>query len=186
MGIIDIIFIAIGLAMDAFAVATCKGLALGKLKFKHYIIIGTWFGGFQALMPLAGYLLGSVFSGYIERYDHWVAFGLLSLIGANMIREAFSEDEEEGDCANLSVATMLGLAVATSIDALAVGVTFATFSFAKIVTSIILIGAITFVISVTGVKIGNAFGTRYRQKAEIAGGAILVVLALKLLLEGLL
>lgn len=186
MGIVDIIFIGIGLAMDAFAVATCKGLALGKLSFRHYIIIGAWFGGFQALMPLIGYLLGSVFSGYIEKYDHWVAFILLSLIGANMIREAFSEDEEEGDCANISFVTMLGLAVATSIDALAVGVTFASFNIAKIIVSITIIGIITFIISVIGVKIGNVFGTRYRQKAEITGGAILIVLALKLLLEGLL
>lgn len=182
MGIVDILFIGIALAMDAFAVATCKGLALGKLKIKHYIIIGAWFGGFQALMPLIGFLLGSTFSGFIEKYDHWVAFTLLSLIGANMLREAFGEEEEE--TANLSFITMLGLAVATSIDALAVGVTLASFD-VNIMLAVLLIGAVTFMISAIGVKIGNIFGTRYRKKAEIAGGAILMILGLKFLAEGL-
>lgn len=182
MGIVDILFIGIALAMDAFAVATCKGLALGKLKIKHYIIIGAWFGGFQALMPLIGFLLGSTFSGFIEKYDHWVAFTLLSLIGANMLREAFGEEEEE--TANLSFITMLGLAVATSIDALAVGVTLASFD-VNIMLAVLLIGAVTFIISSIGVKIGNIFGTRYRKKAEIAGGAILIILGLKFLAEGL-
>lgn len=182
MGIVDILFIGIALAMDAFAVATCKGLALGKLKIKHYIIIGAWFGGFQALMPLIGFLLGSTFSGFIEKYDHWVAFTLLSLIGANMLREAFGEEEEE--TANLSFITMFGLAVATSIDALAVGVTLASFD-VNIMLAVLLIGAVTFIISSIGVKIGNIFGTRYRKKAEIAGGAILIILGLKFLAEGL-
>ena len=185
MGIyLDILFIGIGLAMDAFAVATCKGLALGKLKIKHYIIIGAWFGGFQAIMPLLGYLLGSTFSGYIERFDHWIAFALLSLIGANMLREAFGDDEDEEESANLSFITMLGLAVATSIDALAVGVTLASFT-VNILLAVLIIGIVTFIISAIGVKIGNVFGTRYRKKAEIAGGAILIILGLKLLVEGL-
>lgn len=182
MGIVEIISIAIGLAMDAFAVAICKGLALGRLKPSHYIIIGVWFGGFQALMPLIGWLLGSTFSSYIDRFDNWIAFALLLIIGVNMIREAFGEEEK---CeADLSFMAMLVLAVATSIDALTVGVTFAFYKM-NIFLTIFIIGGITFAISALGVKIGNIFGTRYKKKAEIAGGSILIVLALKFLIEGL-
>lgn len=181
---IEIIFLAVGLAMDAFAVAICKGLALGKLRLKHYLIVGIWFGGFQALMPLIGYLLGTTFSGYIQKFDHWIAFVLLCIIGGNMIREALSGDEEEHK-ADIAFFSMLMLAIATSIDALAVGVTLAFYD-VSIWLAILLIGVITFIISAIGVKIGNVFGTRYKQKAEIAGGAILIIIALKLLIEGLL
>ena len=183
MGIIEIILIAVGLAMDAFAVAICKGLALGKLKIKHYVIIGAWFGGFQALMPTVGYFLGTTFSGYIQKFDHWIAFILLALIGGNMVKESLCDCEEEQE-ADLKFMAMLMLAVATSIDALAVGVTFAFYSVNIWITAFI-IGAITFIISVLGVKIGNIFGTKYKRKAEMAGGAILILLGLKLLVEGL-
>ncbi len=183
MGIIEIILIAIGLAMDAFAVAICKGLALGKLKIRHYIIIGVWFGGFQALMPTIGYLLGTTFSGYIQKFDHFIAFILLALIGGNMIRESLCGCEEEQE-ADLKLLGMLMLAVATSIDALAVGVTFAFYS-VNIWFTAFIIGAVTFIISAVGVKIGNIFGTRHKRKAEMAGGAILILLGLKLLVEGL-
>ena len=182
MSIFEIVLIAVGLAMDAFAVSICKGLALGKLKFKHYIIIGAWFGGFQALMPLIGFFLGKTFSNYIQKYDHWIAFGLLCFIGVNMIREAFGEEET---ChAGLGFFSMIMLAVATSIDALAVGVTFAFYK-VNILISVFIIGIVTFIISSVGVKIGNIFGTRYQKRAEITGGAILVLLGIKLLAEGL-
>lgn len=183
MGIIEIILIAVGLAMDAFAVAICKGLALGKLKLKHYVIIGAWFGGFQALMPTVGYFLGTTFSRYIQKFDHWIAFILLVIIGGNMVKESLCDCEEEQE-ADLKFMTMLMLAVATSIDALAVGVTFAFYS-VNIWLTAFIIGAITFIISVLGVKIGNIFGTKYKRKAEMAGGAILILLGLKLLVEGL-
>ncbi len=185
MGIIEIIFIAIGLAMDAFAVAVCKGLALGKLKIKHLLIVGAWFGGFQGLMPLIGYFLGTTFSSYIQAFDHYIAFVLLTAIGINMIRESFEADACESEASSLRVATMFMMAVATSIDALAVGVTFAFYKL-NIWLTVIIIGVITFVISAVGVKIGNIFGTKYKKKAEFAGGSILIILALKLLLEGIL
>ena len=185
MGIIEIASIAIGLAMDAFAVSICKGLALGKLKLKHYLIVGAWFGGFQALMPLLGYLLGTSFSSYIQKFDHYVAFILLAIIGANMIKEALEPDSCDKDSASLGFGVMLMMAIATSIDALAVGVTFAFYSL-NIILSVLLIGAITFVISAIGVKIGSIFGTKYKRKAELLGGSILIILALKLLLEGIL
>ncbi len=181
MSIIEITILSVGLAMDAFAVAVCKGLALGRLKIKHYIIVGVWFGGFQALMPFIGYMLGSSFSGYIQRFDNYIGFALLCLIGGNMIREAFSEDEDNSS-GSLGFFSMLVLALATSIDALAVGVTLAFYE-VNIFTAALFIGIITFILSVIGVRLGNVFGTRYKQKAEIAGGAILIVLALKLLLE---
>ena len=185
MGIIEIISIAVGLAMDAFAVSICKGLALGKLTIKHYLIVGVWFGGFQALMPLLGYLLGTSFSSYIRQFDHYVAFVLLAIIGANMIKEALEADSCDKDSASLGFAVMLMMAVATSIDALAVGVTFAFYNL-NIIVSVLLIGTITFVISALGVKIGSIFGTRYKRKAEFFGGSILIILAIKLLLEGIL
>lgn len=183
MGIVSILLLAVGLAMDAFAVSVCKGLALTKMSWKTAVIIGLWFGGFQALMPTIGYFLGSTFEAQITAIDHWIAFVLLALIGFNMIREALSKDEEEAS-ATVSAKEMFVLAVATSIDALAVGVTFA-FVEMPVLLAVIAIGVITFAISVIGVKIGNVFGTKYKSKAEFAGGVILVGLGTKILLEGL-
>lgn len=173
--------------MDAFAVSVCKGLSMGKPSLKHCCICGAWFGGFQALMPLIGYFLGTRFADYISKYDHWIAFVLLVLIGGMMVKEAFSGEDECEDCDNggsVSVRTMLPMAVATSIDALAVGVTFA-FLRVNIIPAICFIGVITFVLSAVGVKIGGIFGTKYKSKAEICGGAILVLLGVKILLEHL-
>jgi len=186
MSIFELILLAIGLSMDAFAVSICKGLSLGdtKPKNKHFIICGLWFGGFQALMPAVGYLLGSTFEDKITAIDHWVGFILLALIGVNMIREALSKDEDEEASATVGVKEMFILAVATSIDALAVGITFA-FVEMNVPLAIILIGVITFAISMLGVKIGNLFGTKYKTKAEFAGGIILILLGVKILLEGL-
>lgn len=184
MGIIEIVLIAVGLAMDAFAVAICKGLALGKLKLRHYLIVGAWFGGFQALMPTIGYLLGTTFSEYIQKFDHYIAFILLAIIGGNMVKESFGCDCGAEEEANLKFLGMLMLAIATSIDALAVGVTFAFFD-VKIMFAALIIGIITFVIAAAGVKIGNIFGTKYKSKAELAGGSILILLGLKLLLDGI-
>ncbi len=183
MGIIELISLSIGLSMDAFAVAVCKGLALPKVKVKHMAVVGLWFGFFQGLMPAIGYLLGSRFSDKISAVDHWIAFILLGLIGANMIKEALSGEEEKAD-PNLSFAAMLPLAIATSIDALAVGVTLA-FLEVDLLFSVFAIGIITFVISATGVKIGNVFGVKYKSKAEFAGGAILIILGIKTLVEHL-
>lgn len=183
MTVIEIIMLSVGLAMDAFAVAVCKGLALSRLKIRHYITVGLWFGGFQALMPYVGFVLGNAFSSYIQRFDNYIAFALLCLIGCNMIREAFKVDEDKSN-GGLGFFSMLILALATSIDALAVGVTLAFYE-VNILNAVLLIGVITFVIAMIGVRLGNIFGTRYKQKAEIAGGAILIVLALKLLLEAL-
>ncbi len=183
MGIIELFFIAAGLSMDAFAVSVCKGLAMPQCTWKKSGIVGVWFGGFQALMPGAGYLLGVQFKDVITSVDHWVAFILLGLIGFNMLKEGASGGGEETDAA-LDVRTMLGLSVATSIDALAVGVTFA-FLRVDIVQAVIFIGAITFTLSAAGVKIGNIFGLRYKAKAEIAGGVILILMGGKILLEHL-
>ena len=181
----EIIAVAVGLSMDAFAVAVCKGLAAGKAEIKYYVIVGLWFGGFQALMPLVGYFLGSLFAGYIEAVDHWISFGLLALIGANMIREAFSKKEEEADSSRGFFA-MLMLAVATSIDALAVGVTFSfDMGRAFIVPAVLIIGVITFIISVVGVKVGSVFGAKYKSKAEFVGGVILILIGIKVLLTDL-
>ena len=186
MSIFEILLLSVGLAMDAFAVAICKGLAFSKTSVKHYITVGLWFGGFQALMPLIGYFLGCTFSSYIEKIDHWVAFALLLLIGLNMIKEALGKEEEADEkmTTGLAVGTMLVLAVATSIDALAVGVSLA-FLNVNIWVAVLLIGVITFAISSAGVKIGNVFGTKYKKKAEFAGGAILIILGIKILIEGL-
>ena len=186
MGITELFLIGIGLSMDAFAVAICRGLAMPRLNWRHAGIIGLFFGGFQALMPLLGWLLGSGFARYIQNVDHWVAFVLLALIGGNMIREALSPEEEEacGACGKLDYRQLFLMAVATSIDALAVGVTFA-FLDVKIVPAISIIGATTFCLSVAGVAVGNYFGTRYKRRAELAGGCILVLLGLKILLEHL-
>ncbi|MBD9018419.1 MAG: manganese efflux pump [Coprococcus comes] len=183
MGLIELFLIAVGLSMDAFAVSVCKGLAMPKCTFKKAAIVGLWFGGFQALMPAIGYILGAQFQETIASIDHWIAFVLLALIGGNMIHEALDNDEEEAD-ASLDVKTMFLLAVATSIDALAIGITFA-FLKVNIIPAVCFIGIVTFIISFAGVKIGNVFGTRYKNKAEIVGGVILILLGLKILLEHL-
>lgn len=169
--------------MDAFAVSICKGLAMKKLSMKKALVIGLWFGGFQALMPTIGYLLGTRFESYITGIDHWIAFVLLALIGANMIKEALSEEDEEADD-SIGVKIMFLLAVATSIDALAVGVTYA-FLQVRIIPAVTFIGVTTFVLSIAGVKIGNVFGLKYKTKAEIAGGVILILMGLKILVEHL-
>lgn len=183
MGLIELFLIAVGLSMDAFAVSVCKGLAMPKCTFKKAAIVGLWFGGFQALMPAIGYVLGAQFQETIASIDHWIAFVLLALIGGNMIHEALDNDEEEAD-ASLDVKPMFLLAVATSIDALAIGITFA-FLKVNIIPAVCFIGIVTFIISFAGVKIGNVFGARYKNKAEIVGGIILILLGLKILLEHL-
>ena len=183
MDLIELFLIAVGLSMDAFAVSVCKGLAMPKCTFKKAAIVGLWFGGFQALMPAIGYVLGAQFQETIASIDHWIAFVLLALIGGNMIHEALDNDEEEAD-ASLDVKTMFLLAVATSIDALAIGITFA-FLKVNIIPAVCFIGIVTFIISFAGVKIGNIFGARYKNKAEIVGGIILILLGLKILLEHL-
>lgn len=188
MAIWELVTLAVGLAMDAFAVSVCKGLSMKKASLKQGVICGAWFGAFQALMPFLGYLLGSLFAEAINSFDHWVAFALLCLIGINMLKEAFSGCEEcqSEKNADLSVKTMFVMAVATSIDALAVGVSpLGTQEGTNIVLAISLIGVITFVMCVLGVKIGNLFGSRYEKGAQIAGGSILIVLGLKILLDGL-
>lgn len=187
MNILEIIILAISLSMDAFAVALCKGLALKKIDFKSCITVGVWFGVFQGLMPLIGYLLGSTFAEKITSIDHWIAFILLALIGGNMIKEALSKDEDACD-ASLGFKAMLIMAIATSIDALAVGVSFAFTDFEPdwfVYIAFAMIAIITCTLSAIGVKIGNIFGTKYKSKAEFAGGAILIILGLKILLEGL-
>ena len=183
MSLLELFLVAVGLSMDAFAVSICKGLAMRKLTFKKAAVIGLWFGGFQAGMPLIGYFLGKQFESYITSIDHWIAFVLLSIIGITMIREALSKEEEKADD-SLAVKTMFLLAVATSIDALAVGVTFA-FLQVSIAPAVSLIGITTFLFSVVGVKVGNVFGMKYKSKAEITGGVILIAIGLKILLEHL-
>lgn len=182
MSILDLFILAVGLSMDAFAVSVCKGLSLGKIKPKHMCIAGAWFGGFQALMPLIGYFLGNFFAEMIEKYDHWVAFVLLAIIGGNMIKESFGKDEKVDS--SMDVKSMLLLAIATSIDALAVGVTFA-FLQVQIVPAVSFIGVITFIFSAVGAKIGSLFGTKYKSKAKLFGGIVLVLIGIKILLEGI-
>lgn len=188
MGILELFLIGVSLSMDAFAVAVCHGLSMPKLNLRHGAVIALFFGGFQALMPFLGWLLGSQFAQYIESVDHWVAFGLLALIGGNMVREALSpEDEEESACPaadRLDLKRLFMMAVATSIDALAVGITFAFFS-VPIGPAVSIIGVTTFCISLGGVVIGNFFGTRYKQRAELTGGIVLILLGAKILLEHL-
>lgn len=172
--------------MDAFAVSICKGLSVGKIKPKHMITAGLWFGGFQALMPAVGYLFGSTLKVYVEKYDHWIAFILLGLIGANMIKEALSKDDcEECSGASMGIKEMFTLAVATSIDALIVGVGYAFLPDVNIVAAVGFIGIITFVLSGIGIKIGNIFGLKFKKKAELAGGIILILMGTKILLEHL-
>lgn len=182
MSLADLFIIALGLSMDAFAVSICKGLSVRKMQLRHALICGVWFGAFQALMPLLGYWLGSGFAGLIGSFGHWVAFVLLAVIGVNMIRESFGGEEEVTP--DFSPKAMLPLAVATSIDALAVGVSFAATG-TDIVAAVLFIGIVTLVVSAAGVKIGNLFGTRYKALAERAGGAVLVLMGLKILLQGL-
>ena len=181
MGLLELFILAVGLSMDAFAVSVCKGLAMPGITVKKASIVAVWFGGFQALMPLVGYFLGVQFQDKITAVDHWIAFVLLGIIGVNMVREALS-----GECGNtndsLDMKTMFVLAVATSIDALAVGITFA-FLQVEIVPAVTFIGVTTFVLSAAGVKIGNVFGTKYKSKAELVGGIILILLGTKILLE---
>lgn len=184
MGIGELLLLAVGLSMDAFAVSVCKGLAMKKATLKAGLTCGVWFGGFQALMPMLGFFLGALFAGAIEAFDHWVAFGLLAIIGINMLKEAFSAEEETAD-ADLSVKTMFLMAVATSIDALAVGISLAMAGNVNIFLAAIFIGVCTCVLSAVGVKIGNLFGNRFEQKAQIAGGVILILLGVKILLEHL-
>ena len=194
MGFLELFLLAVGLSMDAFAVSVCKGLAMQKATFRNAAICGVWFGGFQALMPFIGYLLGAGFETYINAIAPWIAFVLLALIGGNMIREALSKDDEDEDTsAALDVKTMFLMAVATSIDALAVGITFACVPVEIIAASplvntivaVCLIGATTFVLSCAGVKAGSVFGSRYKSKAEFVGGAILILIGVKILLEHL-
>ena len=183
MGAIEILLISIGLAMDAFAVSVCKGLAMKKMSWKKAIIIGLYFGIFQAVMPVIGYFLGTTFERFITNVDHWVAFILLVGIGINMVKEAFDKESENRND-NVDMKTMLVLSIATSIDALAIGITFACLKI-HIVMPVITIGLITFIISIIGVKIGNRFGDKYEKKAEIMGGVILILLGIKILLEHL-
>ena len=184
MGIAELIILAFGLAMDAFAVSICKGLAMKKTGIKECAIVGLWFGGFQAAMPLIGYFLGKAFEKYITSLDHWIAFILLGLIGAMMIKESFEKDEDEAD-ASLSPKTMVVMAIATSIDALAVGISFGVLPDVNITAAVSLIGIITLALCMVGVKIGNVFGAKYKSKAEFAGGIILVLLGTKILIEHL-
>ena len=186
--IITLLLMGVGLAMDAFAVSICKGLSMKKVKWQHSVVIGLFFGGFQALMPFIGWLLGSQFEQYITKIDHWIAFILLGIIGGKMLYEAIKGDEEECDCCKnmekLDLKELFILAIATSIDALAVGITFAFLKY-PVVKAVTIIGVVTFVISLAGVYIGNFFGSRFKKKAEIAGGVILIGIGLKILLEHL-
>ena len=183
MSLLSLFVLAVGLSMDAFAVAVCKGLATQQIDTKKTVTVGLWFGGFQALMPVIGYLLGSTFEQYIVAFDHWIAFVLLGLIGINMIREAHSNDEEECDD-SFGFRPMLVMAIATSIDALAVGITFA-FLHVNIIAAASFIGVTTFLLSSIGVRIGNHFGAKYKAPAELAGGIILILIGTKILLEHL-
>lgn len=201
MNMIELFLIGVGLSMDAFAVSVCKGLASRKITPGNLLTIGLWFGGFQALMPALGYLLGSAFQSYISAFDHWIAFGLLSFIGVNMIREAREKKEprpgtcscpaerpagqerpgEEHADASFAPKNMLILAVATSIDALAVGITFALLPDVNILAAVLIIGLITFLLSGAGLKMGHLFGLKYQTRAELAGGCILILIGMKIL-----
>ena len=178
----ELLTLAVGLSMDAFAIAICKGLSVKKVEFRHILSVGLWFGGAQAVMPLLGYLLGTSFASYVEKVDHWIAFILLVIIGGGMIKESREETKSMDD--SFSVKVMFPLAVAGSIDALAVGVSFA-FLNVEILPAILIIGAATFIFSAAGIVMGNKFGEKYRSKAEIAGGVILILIGIKILLDGL-
>lgn len=186
MGLVELFLIAFGLSMDAFAVSVGKGLSVSSIKPRHVFSVGLWFGGFQALMPLLGFLLGISFASFVENVDHWIAFVLLGVIGFNMIRESCSRGCcDDASAPDFSLRTMFLMAVATSIDALAVGVSFA-FIGANITMAIVIIGIVTFIMSVIGLKLGNIFGCRYKSRAEFAGGVILIIIGIKILLEHLL
>lgn len=184
MGIVELILLSIGLGMDAFAVSICKGISMKKMDWKKAIIIGLYFGGFQALMPVIGYFLGSAFESIITNIDHWIAFVLLGIIGAKMIKDSLGLENNENINDDVDAKNMVILAIATSIDALAVGITFAFFD-VNLIFAISLIGITSFILPVIGTKIGNKFGNRYEKKAELVGGTILVVLGLKILIEHL-
>ena len=187
MGLGELLLLAVGVSMDAFAVSVCKGLGMRKATLKNAMTCGLWFGGFQGLMPAIGFFLGALFAEAIQSFDHWIAFGLLGLIGFNMIKEALGQEEECGCCeeADLSVKNMFVMAVATSIDALAVGISLAMAGNVNIVLAVILIGTVTCIFSAVGVKVGNVFGSRFEKKAQLCGGGILILLGLKILLEHL-
>ena len=184
----QIVMVAVGLSMDAFAVALCKGLCMRRVNYAHALVIALFFGVFQGAMPLAGWFLGTQFAGYITPVDHWIAFALLVYIGGKMIWDAFHEHGDEGTACDtqqrLDLKELTMMAVATSIDALAVGITFA-FLQVRIVPAVLAIGGITFALSFAGVLLGNRFGTRFQKKAEIAGGTVLIVIGVKILLEHL-
>ena len=184
MGILELFITAVALSMDAFAVAMCKGLATPKVRLKHMALAGLWFGGFQGLMPLLGYLLGSTFGKYITAFDHWIAFGLLVLLGINMIKEAVVGCDECPD-SSLAFGAMLAMALATSIDALAVGITFAIIPGVNIVLAVVAIAVITFILSAVGMKLGSIFGTRFQSPAEMIGGLVLIGMGVKILIEHL-
>ena len=185
MGIWEILLIGIALSMDAFAVAVCKGLSVSKIRMKYVMSVGFYFGGFQALMPLIGYFLGAAFKNVITNIDHWIAFILLALIGANMIKESMEKEEnDKSSNSNFTFKVMIPLALATSVDALAVGITF-SFLRVHIWTAILIIGCTTFLLSIIGFKVGNLFGTKYKSKAEFVGGIILLIIGLKILFEHL-
>lgn len=181
MSILDLLLLAVVLSMDAFAVSVCKGLALKNIKVKNCLWVGLWFGAFQAIMPTAGYCFARIFASYVNAFSHWIAFVLLALLGINMVREALGEEEKEND--NVSVKEMLLLAIATSIDALAAGVSFALIPDFRITYAVIFIGIITFTLSAVGVKVGSVFGTKYNKSAQVVGGVVLVFLGLKIVLE---
>lgn len=189
MGLTELILIAVGLSMDAFAVAVCKGLNMRKINYRNTIIIAAFFGFFQGFMPLIGWFLGRQFENYITSFDHWVAFALLLFIGVQMILEAVRDNDEPDKCDldadRLDLKELTVMAVATSIDALAVGITFALVEGTNIITSVSLIGITTFLLSIGGVLIGNKFGMKYKSRAELAGGIILIIIGSKILLEGL-
>ena len=184
MGILEILLIAIGVSMDAFAVSICKGLSVSKLRSRHVFTVSMWFGGFQALMPVIGYFVGVSFADYVKTYDHWISFVLLAVIGANMIKESFEKEEDNDSNSDFSFRKMLVLAIATSIDALAIGVSFA-FLQVNIWVAVLIIGATTAAFSGIGIIIGNQFGARYKSKAEFVGGLILIAIGLKILIEHL-
>ena len=184
MGIGELIVLSLGLGMDAFAVSICKGLSMKKMNWKKALIIGLYFGGFQAIMPVLGYFLSKGFENFVTSIDHWIAFILLSIIGGKMVKDAFSTENSENCNEGVEFKTMIVLAIATSIDALAVGITFA-FLNVNLILAIALIGSITFFLSVLGTKVGNVFGDRYENKAELFGGVILIFLGIKILLEHL-
>ncbi len=184
MGLFELLALAVGLSMDAFAVSICKGLSMRESNWRGMVVCGTWFGGFQALMPLLGFWLGSLFAAAIQAFDHWVAFLLLAVIGLSMVKDALSDEDEcvDGD---LGFKTMLTMAVATSIDALAVGISLAMAGGVNIWWAVLLIGCTTFLLSAIGVRIGSAVGARFEKRAQLAGGVILVLLGTKILLEHL-